>query len=81
MTQPHWKDLGFLTPDAPECQRDVWALLARLQGHLALALEELAVRTAEPTWQATLSEEASRAAALRALLDSEAGTDAQQFHL
>jgi hypothetical protein len=36
------------------------------------------VRTAEPTWQATLSEEASRAAALRALLDSEAGTDAQQ---
>ena len=78
MTQPHWKDLGFLTPDAPECQRDVWALLARLQGHLAVALEELAVRSAEPTWQATLSEEAARAAALRALLDAEAGADAQQ---
>ena len=76
MNQPHWKDLGFLTPDAPECQRDVWALLARLQGHLAQSLEELALRTAEPTWEATLREHAARAAALRALLDEEAGAAA-----
>ena len=73
MTQPHWRDLGFLTPDAPECQRDVWALLARLSGHLATALEELAVRTAEPSWAATLGEQAARSRELRALLDAEAG--------
>lgn len=78
MSQPHWKDLGFLTPDAPDCQRDVWALLARLQGHLAQAIEELAQRTAEPTWEATLREHAARAAALRTLLDAEAGSPALQ---
>ena len=77
MTQPHWKDLGFLTPDAPECQRDVWALLARLQGHLEHSLQELAVRTAEPTWEATLREHAARAGALRDLLHAEAGADAR----
>ena len=76
MAQPHWKDLGFLTPDAPDCQRDVWALLARLQGHLGHALEELAVRTAEPTWEAMLRESAARAAALREALDAEAGEPA-----
>jgi hypothetical protein len=76
MQQPHWRDLGFLTPDAPECQRDTWALLARLQGHLSLALDELAVRTAEPTWEATLREHGARAAALRELLAAEAGKEA-----
>ena len=78
MTQPHWKDLGFLTPDAPECQRDVWALLARLQGHLAQALDELAARTAEPTWEATLREQGARATALRELLAGEAGAEAHE---
>ena len=73
MSQPPWRDLGFLTPDAPECQRDVWALLARLAGHLASALDELALRTAEPTWEATLREHAVRARELRVLLDEEAG--------
>jgi hypothetical protein len=73
MSQPHWKELGFLTPDAPEAQRDVWALLARLRGHLAAALDELALRTAEPTWEATLREEAARCRQLRELLETEAG--------
>ncbi len=76
MPQPHWKDLGFLTPDAPECQRDVWALLARLSGHLALTLDELAVRTAEPTWEATLREHSARAVGLRDALAAEAGAAA-----
>src|SRR5262249_11146352 len=78
MSQPHWRDLGFLTPDAPDCQREVWALLARLQGQLAAALDELALRTAEPTWEATLRDEAGRARELRALLDGEAGAAALQ---
>jgi len=76
MPQPTWQDLGFLTPDAPDCQRDVWALLARLAGHLALALDELAVRTAEPTWEAALREQSARATALRATLADEAGAAA-----
>jgi hypothetical protein len=78
MTAPSWKDLGFLTPDAPECQRDAWALFARLQAHLALLLEELAVRTAEPTWAATLRDEAARATSLRSLLEDEAGDAARE---
>jgi len=78
MTAPNWKDLGFLTPDAPECQRDVWALFGRLQGHLEQTLEELALRTAEPTWGATLREQVGRAAALRELLDAEAGDAARE---
>ncbi len=78
MSAPNWKDLGFLTPDAPECQRDVWALFARLQQHLAMALEELALRTAEPTWGATLRDQAARAAELRGLLDAEAGDAARE---
>lgn len=78
MPKPSWQDLGFLTPDAPECQRDVWALLARLSGHLATALDELAVRTAEPTWEATLRELAARAVALREALDGEAGDAARE---
>lgn len=76
MPEPRWTDLGFLTPDAPECQRDVWALLGRLSGHLALALEELAVRTAEPTWEAVLREHAERARSLRQGLEAEAGAAA-----
>jgi hypothetical protein len=77
VTAPDWKDLGYLTPDAPECQRDVWALLARLQGQLAEALSELALRTAEPTWAATLQEQSARAAALRDALLEEAGEHAR----
>ena len=78
MSTPHWKDLGFLTPDAPECQRDVWALLARQQAHLASALEELALRTAEPTWSATLRDGALRAVELGELLAAEAGEPARE---
>jgi hypothetical protein len=71
MATPHWRDLGYLTPDAPECQQDVWALCARLQGHLATLLDELALRTAEPTWAAVLTDAAGAARALReALLDA-----------
>lgn len=76
MTAPHWKDLGFLTPDAPECQQDVWALLGRVQEHLAAALDELALRTAEPTWAASLAELAGRARTLGADLLQEAGAAA-----
>jgi len=77
VTPLDWKDLGYLTPDAPDCQRDVWALLARLQGHLGDALADLALRTAEPTWAATLEDQAGRARALRDVLAAEAGPDAQ----
>jgi hypothetical protein len=75
---PDWKDLGYLTPDAPECQRDVWALLARLQGHLGAALAELALRTAEPTWAAALADQGERARVLRDDLQREAGEAARQ---
>jgi hypothetical protein len=68
-----WRDMGFLTPDAPECQQDVWALLGRLQAQLALALDELGLRTAEPTWAANLAETGARARALARDLDAEAG--------
>ena len=78
VSTPHWKDLGFLTPDAPECQQDVWALLARLQGHLGTALDELALRTAEPSWAATLRESCDRARALAADLAAEAGEPARE---
>lgn len=78
MSTPHWKDMGYLTPDAPECQRDVWALLARTQGQLGRALEELALRTAEPSWAATLRERSERALALGGDLLTEAGLDAQE---
>jgi hypothetical protein len=76
VTPLDWKDLGYLTPDAPECQRDVWALLARLQGQLGDALADLALRTAEPTWAASLAEQSTRAHALRDALAAEAGPEA-----
>ncbi|HTE04828.1 MAG TPA: hypothetical protein VK824_01435, partial [Planctomycetota bacterium] len=76
MTPLDWRDLGYLTPDAPECQRDVWALLARLQRQLGEALTDLALRTAEPTWAATLEEHGARARALRDALAAEAGPEA-----
>jgi len=75
---PHWKDMGYLTPDAPDCQRDVWALLARTQRQLARTLEELTLRTAEPTWAATLREASERAAALGGDLETEAGPEARE---
>jgi hypothetical protein len=77
VTEVHWSDLGYLTPDAPDCQRDVWALLGRLCSHQALAHDELALRTAEPTWAATLSEGAGRWRDLSRDLDAEAGEDAR----
>jgi len=78
MATPHWRDLGYLTPDAPECQQDVWALSARLQGHLAALLDELALRTAEPTWAAVLGEAAGAARSLRAALSEAAGAAAAE---
>lgn len=73
MATPHWRDLGYLTPDAPECQQDVWALGARLQGHLAALLDDLRLRTAEPTWAAVLGDAAGAARALREELLEAAG--------
>jgi hypothetical protein len=78
VTAPHWKDLGFLTPDAPECQQDVWALMGRTQTQLAAALDELALRTAEPTWAASLADLAGRARTLGRDLLQEAGEPAQE---
>jgi len=76
MAMPHWRDLGYLTPDAPECQQDVWALGARLQGHLAALLDDLCLRTAEPTWAAVLGDAAGAARALRDELLEAAGAAA-----
>jgi hypothetical protein len=78
MSTPNWKDLGYLTPDSPECQQDVWALLAATQRQLGRTLEELTLRTAEPTWAAMLREAADRADLLGQDLDSEAGTAARE---
>ncbi|MHC4845080.1 MAG: hypothetical protein ACYTCU_02860 [Planctomycetota bacterium] len=78
MSTPHWKDLGYLTPDAPDCQRDVWALLGRTQRQLGRTLEELTLRTAEPTWAATLRDKSERAATLGTDLEAEAGAEAQE---
>jgi hypothetical protein len=71
-----WRDMGFLTPDAPECQQDVWALLGRCQALLATALDELGLRTAEPTWAASLGDAAQRARDLARELDAQAGASA-----
>ncbi len=76
VTPLDWKHLGYLTPDAPECQHDVWALTARLTGQLGDTLADLALRTAEPTWAASLDEQAGRARALRDALADEAGAAA-----
>jgi len=76
VTNLDWKKLGYLTPDAPECQHDVWALTARLHGQLGDSLAELALSTAEPTWAAALGEQAARARALRDALAEEAGPHA-----
>ena len=76
MATPSWRDLGYLTPDAPECQQDVWALVARLQGHLAALLDELVLRTAEPSWAAVLRDAAVSARELRAALLEAAGEGA-----
>jgi hypothetical protein len=76
VTPLDWKLLGYLTPDAPECQRDVWALAARLHGQLGDTLADLALRTAEPTWAATLQDLAGRARELRDALAAEAGPEA-----
>jgi hypothetical protein len=76
MVNLDWRALGYLTPDAPECQRDVWALLGRLLRHLARIDEDLALRSAEPTWAATLRDGAGRANDLAAQLEQEAGPEA-----
>lgn len=73
MSKIDWQRLGFLTPDAPACQAEVWALQAMLQRHLADSLSGLALKTAEPSWEATLSEAAGRARALADELTAEAG--------
>jgi len=73
MSWNDWQRLGFLTPDAPESLREVWALQAMLHRHLADALGGLALQTAEPTWEAALNEGARRTRALVAELTAEAG--------
>ncbi|MGQ0551660.1 MAG: hypothetical protein ACT4PU_00395 [Planctomycetota bacterium] len=76
MNAARWQRQGRQSPDAPEAQRDVWALLGRLHEQLATALAELALRTAEPTWAATLAEHSERARALSRQLLDEAGPEA-----
>ncbi|MHC5209216.1 MAG: hypothetical protein ACYTG2_00680 [Planctomycetota bacterium] len=76
MAELDWRDMGYLTPDAPECQQDVWALLGRLQTHLATAFDELGLRTVEPTWAASLAETGGRSRDLARDLEAEAGADA-----
>jgi hypothetical protein len=76
VTTPEWKKLGFLTPDAPDCQREVWALAGLLRGRLAETCASLAETTAEPTWHRTLEEHASSAAKVATDLLDEAGTGA-----
>jgi hypothetical protein len=77
MSEPDWRRMGFLTPDAPECLREVWALQALLQQRLADAFSALALRTAEPTWQAALDEAAGRCTELISELSDEAGEAAR----
>ena len=77
MTPPDWRRQGHLTPDAPEAQRELWALGARLRGHLALTLSELSQRSAEPSWSASLTEGAERARELSLALSEEAGEEAR----
>jgi hypothetical protein len=77
MSTPDWRQLGFLTPDAMEAQQDVWALQARLRTALANVMTDLAARTAEPTWGASLEEAGQRAHGLAADLLSEAGEGAR----
>jgi len=64
MTAPTWDRYGHLTPDAPEAQRDVWALYALVHARLCEALRELATRSAEPVFAAMLDEQARAAARL-----------------
>lgn len=78
MAAPDWRDLGFLTPDAPDLQREFWALQAELRGRLAEALDDLALRTAEPTWAAGLADAAAGARALADELRAEAGEAARE---
>ena len=77
-TPPHWKQLGFLTPDAMECQQDVWALQARLRDGLGDVLVDLCARTAEPTWASSLEEAAGRCRLLADSLGDEAGPEARE---
>ena len=76
MSTSDWRQLGFLNPDALECQQDVWALQARWRTSLADVLADLSARTAEPTWGASLEEGAHRARELAGDLREEAGEEA-----
>ena len=78
MANDDWKHLGHLTPDTPECQREVWALLGWIQKRLGDVLEEVATRTAEPTWAATLRDGVERSLGLAVDLTDEAGEDARE---
>ena len=73
MTPADWKRQGHLTPDIPDLQKEAWALLATQQQRLAVVLEELAIRTAEPTWAATLRDGAGRTLDVAEALIEEAG--------
>ena len=73
MTPADWKRQGHLTPDIPDLQKEAWALLATQQQRLAVVLEELAIRTAEPTWAATLRDGAGRSLDTAEALIEEAG--------
>ncbi len=76
MPPSSWKHFGHLTPDAPDCQGDVWALLGRGHGHLAEVLEEIGSRTAEPSWAAIFRDGAERSLEVGRVLAEEAGAAA-----
>ncbi len=76
MQGPDWRKLGHLTPDTPECQQDLWALMAWIQRRLADALDEVSGRTAEPTWASAFADGRDQARALALDLADEAGDEA-----
>lgn len=78
MSTSDWRQLGFLNPDALECQQDVWALQALLRRAQADVLAGLASRTAEPTWSATLEEGAGKARETAETMRAEAGEPARE---
>lgn len=73
MNGPDWRRLGHLTPDIPECQQDLWALMAWIQRRLGDALDEVAQRTAEPSWAGAFGDGRDRSLALAVELADEAG--------
>lgn len=76
MSAPDWRRLGHLTPDIPEAQQDLWALLAWIDRRLGDALDAVAERTAEPSWAASFADGRDRSHGLAVDLAEEAGDEA-----